>query len=46
VAAVISHPEQRDTTHTNTFRCVACRGHLLHSWLLRAPLCGVDTIAG
>jgi hypothetical protein len=24
VAAVISHPEQRDTTHTNTFRWAGC----------------------
>jgi hypothetical protein len=31
VAAVISHPEQRDTTHTNTFRWVTNGSSCTHA---------------
>lgn len=45
VAAVISHPEQRDTTHTNSFRCVAAVSVL--GWCLQMPpVCGVWMAAG
>lgn len=44
VAAVISQPEQRDTTHTNSFRCVAGRQAAVSvlGWCLTPPVCGVE----
>lgn len=40
VAAVVSQPEQRDTTHTNSFRCVEGRQGAVSvlGWCMTSPV--------